>query len=388
MMRGFFFLVLFGATFLGASPLKTDFGGTFKSIASYQRLRQKNLFRHDSQWVSEQRLRLKGSATFEWFHLEAAHETSLFFQESNDPYFSIPSSQEPSFWDAEWHPVDKTWMDVYHKLDRAFLKLNLEPVEIIAGKQVVSLGVSRLFAAVSQVPRHAFVVVDPEYPRTEDALSVIWSGTFGLEGRFLPKLKDQREHNFHLRAKGNKSDYDFALTTGRSDDKIFIGLETAGNLGDALLFAEIVGYDVDGRNYGQGLVGIDQALSPKWKYIAEFFYNGFGKRKSDYRVERYLHRSAPYRGNWYGGLSVTWETTDLLKTNLITIANIVDPSFLLNLSFNYSLGNSTELLLGQYLSLGEDDAEFGGELPLLPAILPGIELGLPDLSYLALKWYF
>ncbi len=73
-----------------------------------------------------------------------------------------------------------------------------------------------------------------------------------------------------------------------------------------------------------------------------------------------------------------------LKTNMLAIGNVADPSFLTNLFWAYSLSNSTEVLWGQFLSLGSAQSEFGGTLPF--GTIFG--LGLPDLSYAAFKWYF
>ena len=191
----------------------------------------------------------------------------------------------------------------------------------------------------------------------------------------MPKNPGQAKDNFHLRVKGDWLGADWALTAGRSDDKEFVGTESALNIGDSLLRAELVSYLKRNKTYGQGLLGFDTVFSAAWSSKWEVFYNGFGGVS---------HRSAPFQGTWYGANLTSWEIHPLLKANLLSILNFEDPSALFHLYFNYSLSSSWDLLLGQFLNRGKGTSEFGGEIPLGP----GISLGQPDITYAALRWYF
>lgn len=322
--------------------------------------------------------------TISILRFEVADETSLFWQKPNASVFPVPDFNPQSAWEAKWNLRQGKEVYAFNRLDRAFVQMTAGPVQVIAGKQVVAIGVGQLFGAVSQTQRYPLIVIDPEYQKTEDAATVIWSGPFQMEARFLPKVKGQREHNFHLRAKGSKGGYDLALTSGKSDDKPYLGIETAGNIGDSVLRAELVGYQDGGTGLLQGLVGWDYVFSKTWSAQVEFFYNGFGKEKNLF-VEPFRHRSTPYRGKVYGGMHVTWEAHPLMKWHFTTIGNLNDPSALLHLFTNYSLSGNLDLLLGQYFSVGKDAAEFGGRQQ---TGLPGVELGLPDISYLAVRYYF
>ncbi len=359
--------------------------GNLKSIASYERLKQSGLYPNDQEGVAEQRLRLIGEFTKGPLRLEIHDQISYFAQTTNTPFFSLPNYNPTPAWISTWNVVNQPNQQLIQQLDRANLQLSLRDVVILVGKQVISTGVGHLFQAVSQVPRLPFVLIDPEYPFTEDAASVTWKGPFVLEARFLPKTRGQQNHNFHIRAKGSKGGYDMALTAGRSDDKVYVGLETAGNIGDSLLRAEIVGYNAALRDYVQGLIGLDTVFSPKFSGEIEFFYNGFGSR-TPYLLTPLLHRPAPYRGLWYGGGHLTWDPGSRLKIQLLAIVNLLDPSILWNLTVGYSLASNLDLTLGQFLGTGSrSDSEFGGRIP---SGFPGISLGLPDLTYLELKWSF
>jgi len=348
-------------------------------------LRQNNIYPSNTVPLTEQRLRLQGTLSKAWFRAEFADETSLFYQKANQPSVPVPTYNPVPAWNASWNLMNTTQTLITNRIDRAYVQFNWAPVELRVGKQVIATGVGHIFNAISQVPRYPFVVVDPEYPVTEDAATVVWDGPLVLEARFLPKVPGQKDHNFHLRAKGTKDGFDVALTAGRSDDKMYVGLESAGNLGESLLRAELVGYDDVGVDYVQSLVGFDTVFSASWSAQFEVFYNGFGSLKP-YLLQPLLHRPAPYRGKYYAGATVTWETTARLKTNLLAITNLADPSVLFHLYFNFSLWQSVDLMLGQFLNVGGSTAEFGGKY-ILP-IFPQIQWGLPDLTYIAVKYYF
>ena len=208
----------------------------------------------------------------------------------------------------------------------------------------------------------------------------------GARGAFFTKVAGQTDNNWHLRAKHTIAGYDVAATAGRSDDKWFAGLETAGNLGDSLLRAELVGYRRDDRGWVQALLGYDRALSSKWNLQTEVFYNGFGK-SGGYTLALLLHRSSPYHGLWYWGAAVGWEVEPRLKAGFAAIVNLLDPSTLVNVYVTYSLLANLDLLLGQYLSVGAGpDAEFGGTLP--DPQLAQLRLGIPDMTYAVLKLAF
>jgi len=377
--------LIFSCLGLAANALDLELDGSFKSIMTHQRLRQIGVFPYDDSLVAEQRLRLKGSFTHSWLYLEVAKEASLNFRQ---PYRPTPAANQfapESAWPARWVAIDEDNYQFIHRFDRLFAQLSFDSLQITIGKQAVSEGVGKIFNAVSQVPRQPLVLVDPEWSRPEDALSLVWNGPFTIETRYLPRTATQRKDNFHLRAKGTSSTgYDIALTTGKSDDKPYVGVETAGNLGESLLYAELVGYEQLGTDYLQWLIGLDHAISSKLRITLEAFYNGFGAVEKPYLFSAALHRSTPFRGRWYGGMVASWEATERLRITQWVVVNCADISSLWHLYSSYSLSNNTEFLLGQFLSVGDSRSEFGGKLP----IIAGAEIGVPDLTYAAFKWYF
>jgi hypothetical protein len=315
--------------------------------------------------------------------LEGADETSFSYQRYNPATIALPDTTPKSAWNAKWNLTHDNEKSIDNRIDRLFVQLNIQSTTLIAGKQVIATGVGQIFTAVSQVQRYPYIYIDPEYEKTEDAVSFIWAGPLQLEARYLPKTGTQKKDNFHLRAKGSKGGFDTALTVGRSDDKAYAGLEAAGNWGSSVIRGEIVGYEANSIDWLQGLVGWDYVFSAKWSAKVEAFYNGFGSL-SGYTAGPYVHRSAPFLGRWYAGALVTWETHPLFKSNLLAIVNLQDPSTLLHFFFNYSLGNNLDILFGQFINLGRADAEFAGK----QTVVGPLKIGLPDVTYATVRWYF
>jgi len=243
--------------------------------------------------------------------------------------------------------------------------------------------VGQIFNAVSQMQRYPLVFIDPEFPKTEDGITLIWKGPVQMEGRYLPKSPRQEHDSFHLRAKGSLEGVDWALTSGRSDDKAFLGGESAFNCGEALMRMELVAYELRKKIYAQGLLGFDYVFSAAWSSKWEVFYNGFGESFRS-PLEGFLHRSAPFRGTWYLGNLTDWEIHPLLKLHWVSVLNLKDPSLLLHLALHYSLSESLDLMLGLFFNWGKGDSEFGGQIPLLA----GKSIGQPDITYLGIRWYF
>lgn len=381
-------VALMKAGWCAAIPLDLQISGSAKTIANAQFLRHQNIYSKDTVLQGEERLWVNSAITAGTVMLEFTQEASFFAETTNTTAVSVPEFSPRNAWDAEWSLWNSNGTRGIYRIPRLYLQITSGDFEARVGKQVVAIGVGKLFSAVSQLPRLPFTMVDQEYQRGEDALSLKWGKGLVLEGRFLPKVSSQKDHNFHLRAKAQKGGYDIGLTTGRSDDKVFMGLEMAGNLGDDLLRAEIVGFRHGDKDVVQALLGFDHVFNAKWSMTFETFYNGFGDLYDDYQLA-YPHRSTPYRGRYYLGATVTWEMSDRLKASLTEIVNLLDPSFLSNLQFNYSLGNNLDLLVGQYLSVsGRPKGEFGGKTPI-PVPLPvTLSVGLPDLTYAAMRWYF
>ena len=161
-------------------------GGSFKSITSMDRLRQTGIFEKDTTYVNEERLRLQGSVSRSWFRVEVADQLSFTGQTPNNSVIPVPNFMPQTALNTDSTLISTGTENLLNHLDRAFLQLTFDQVQFILGKQVISMGVGKIFSAVSRVPRYPLTMIDPEYEFTEDAVTMIWQGPFTLEARFLP----------------------------------------------------------------------------------------------------------------------------------------------------------------------------------------------------------
>lgn len=369
-----------------SDPWNLSLWGSYKSIAALQQHRQQGVYPNDKVPLTEQRLRIGGALTKDWFRLEVANEVLACAQVPNAPRLPLPSSEPAPAFDATLRIASSDELSLVNRLDRAFAQAQFDDLEITVGKQVVAMGVGRIFSAVSQTRRRSFLFVDPEYPVTEDAVFVSWQGPVLIEGRFLPRTETERGHNFHVRIGERSPLFDLMLTLGRSDDKALVAVEAAANLDSFVLRGELAGYDWEGGSRFQAILGYDQVYSSQWSAEAEIFYNGFGVASSSlHTAAPPVHRSAPALGQWYAGGKVTYEATPLLKGALSAVLNLVDPSALLHLSLSYAVTQTWDILVGQFIGIASQaHSEFGGTLPLAP----GFSAGIPDLSYVVLRMHF
>ncbi len=368
-----------------SNPLTSSFRGQLKPIVGVKQLRQENLYENSTIPYQEDRLRLEATLTKGWFYAEVADETLYRIERKNAAFLPFAFTESEPFWNAEWKIEERDNSLLKTRLDRAYIQASFEPVEIRIGKQVIPIGVGHLFSTVSQTRRYAFTDVDPEYDRTEDAVTVLWKKGVRLDARYLPRDKGKERDNFHLRWLFDFEGADAVLGAGQTDGKHFVSLEGSRGVGDAVLRFEAILYENADRYQGQSLLGWDEVWNSKVSTKTEIFYNGFGKDQTT-TLEGFPHRSSNYRGKFYFGNLIQYEWTPRLKVNFLTIANLNDPSLLLHLYFNYSLSDNLDLILGHYQNWGgTPSSEFGGKMDV-PFTLA--KVGLPDLSYALVRWAF
>ena len=148
-------------------------GGSLKGFFVFEKLRQTGIYPHDEVPLHEQRLRLQSALTFKALRLELANETFFYLQRSNPPRFVLPDLNPKSAWNPKWSFYQSPSTEIFNRFDRAFVQMDLGPTKIVIGKQVIPIGVGQIFNAVSQMQRYPLIFIDPEFPKTEDAVTVI-----------------------------------------------------------------------------------------------------------------------------------------------------------------------------------------------------------------------
>lgn len=332
----------------------------------------------------EHRFRLGWELESPWLRVEVAQELSLWHQTVNPAVVEGLDAPPTNAWDLSQVLFEGDSTRLTGRLDRLNFALQRRGARIRIGRQAVSMGTGHMFNAISQVPRRQFNVIDPEYPHSEDGVLATFDGALVVDVGFFPKTGPQTSDNYFIRAKSSKRGFDVAFTGGWSDQKAFVGVETAGGLGEELIRGELVVYQRGDQTRFQGLLGLDTVLTSRLSVEFELFYNQFGSGGDYVLMPELAHRPTPYLGRWYTGALFRWDGGARWNASALGIMNMLDNSLRLQLQCTYSLGASTDLLAGHTMGAGGEGSEFGGAI----ATPQGISLGLPNMTYAALRYYF
>jgi hypothetical protein len=128
--------------------------------------------------------------------------------------------------------------------------------------------------------------------------------------------------------------------------------------------------------------------------VIEYHYNGFGQSDSRYDplslaqnpdlLVRIARGQMFTLGRHYLAGSVLVEITPLWSITPVLLANVGDPSALLQLTTNYSLSDNMTLLGGINLPMGSSGTEFGG----IETVQPGLYLSTGPSVFAQFAWYF
>jgi len=126
----------------------------------------------------------------------------------------------------------------------------------------------------------------------------------------------------------------------------------------------------------------------------EYYYNGFGQRSGSYSLaqlvanpelaDRLLRGQTFSIGRHYLAAGLTVEMSPLWLVTPNLFMNLADPSALLQVVTQYSLGDNLSFLAALNLPLGADGSEFGG----IPTGIGESNLSRDAGLFAQLAWYF
>ncbi len=152
-------------------------------------------------------------------------------------------------------------------------------------------------------------------------------------------------------------DFEWALLGGVVRDDYVIGGSIQGEL------FQWLGVRVDGHManpddsqadaYSELSLGIEHLWSNSLEIRVEQFYHGSGAGSvSDY-VANVTRSDSFYLGRNYTALGLSYEFTPLLNTQMLTIANLTDHSYLISCNAIYSLADEAELAVNIGVPIGD-----------------------------------
>ena len=350
-----------------------------------------------------QRLRLMAAPELGPLRFDLAYEQAL--ELVSDPGLGLGPGLGSSSTGINWLPFQWTIEDWDHgswghRFDRLLVTAPIgESASVTAGRQTISWATSLIFT-----PTDPFVPFDPadpfrEYRAGVDAVRIQgYSGPF-TELDFVFRPEDTQEGTTFTalgRITTASGPWEVSGWAGvLHDEGAVSAAATLTAAGTAFRGEAELRWPDDVLRLS---IGADRSfpLAGRDLYVVlEYQRDGYGAADPDEYSRVIL--SAPYRrgemqviGRNEAALQASWRATPLLTTDLLTMWNMNDGSFLLSPAASYSLSNETYIRGGFFFGIGSGE----GRSVSIPAenlsfVLPGSEYGIvPSSLYISLTGFF
>ena len=294
---------------------------------------------------------------------------------------------------------------ILHRLDRLWAGYATEKTVLRFGRQALSWGNGLFYAPMDLVNPFDPATIDTEHKAGDDMLYAQYlrnsgddiQGAVVFRRNILTGDAESDEATIALKYHGFAGEYEYDLLVAKSYDDPVLGLGFARDIGGAQWSSDLVVTDTDTDTYLQFVTNLTYSWTMAGKNMSgavEYHFNGFGQSGGRYdplsladNPDLLLHLSRGQMftlGRHYLAGSVMIEMTPLWSVSPVLLANIADPSGLLQLTTNYSLGDNMTLLGSINLPMGAGGTEFGG----IDTGLPGLYLSGGAGVFAQFAWYF
>ena len=277
------------------------------------------------------------------------------------------------------HDRDKSAL--LHRLDRFWAGYATEKTVIRVGRQAISWGNGLFYAPMDLVNPFDPAAIDTEYKAGDDMLYIQYLQDNGndVQGALVVRRnpldgevgREQATAAAKYHGFAGAAEYD--LLVAEHYDDVVVGLGGTYSLGGAVLRGDLVVTDTDTDTYTQ--------LVANWSYswtwrdrnmsgALEYYFNGFGQHDGRYDPQslagnpdllaRVARGETFTLGRHYLAGSVLVEMTPLWTVTPTLLANVADPSALLQLVTSFSLSDNMTFLGSLNVPLGRNGSEFGG----------------------------
>jgi hypothetical protein len=345
----------------------------------------KNLLLHSESWDGEPytldlnrlRLELKGplapnvrvDVQYDNEVLLGSYLRTTQFQQQKD-------QPPPQYWSAQSNYVERPALYGVHRLYRAQLQVAAGDTDLRIGRQRIAWGTGRFWSPLDLLNPFSPVALEREERLGVDALLVEhkFSPVSRVSGVYAPSRtpgEDSRALQWHDNARG----VDFSFTVGRFRGSEVVGVDLAGQIGQAGVRAELTRVRPRiGTAFVRALLGIDYAFANTLTLSAELYRDGSGASSTAaYDFFALVNGSRQTLARHYLGLHAGYEITPLLKLNTDIVLNLDDRSRFVAPSITYSIRTNLDGSLGVRWFSGPAGSEFARP---------------PDAVTVVLQWFF
>jgi hypothetical protein len=277
------------------------------------------------------------------------------------------------------HDRDKAAL--LHRLDRFWAGYASEKMVIRAGRQAISWGNGLFYAPLDLVNPFDPAAVDTEYKAGDDMLYVQYLQDSGNDlqvaavARRDPLDGEVSREQATVAAKyhGLVGGSEYDLLVAEHYDDVVLGLGGTYSPGGAVLRGDVVVTDTDTDTYVQVVANGSYSWTWRGRNMSgalEYHFNGFGQHDGRYDpaslagnpdlLARVARGESFTLGRHYLAASVLIEMSPLWTLTPTVLANIGDPSALLQVVTSRSLSDNVTFLGSLNLPVGPDGSEFGG----------------------------
>ena len=262
-----------------------------------------------------------------------------------------------------------------HRLDRFWAGYTGEKLVVRAGRQALSWGNGLYFHPLDLVNPFDPTTIDTEYKTGDDMVYAQYLRDNGHDLQAAAVFRrdpvtGERESDqgtVALKYHGFAGEYEYDVLVGENIGDTVVGVGAVGSVGGAVWRGDIVVTDADDETRVELVANLSYSWTWAGKNVSgagEYFRNGDDR---DYLA-----------GSLMIELSPLWTLTPTL------IGNIDDPSALLQVVTQYSLGDNATFLGSLNLPLGGNGTEFGGPETGIPGRYLSYDAGI----FAQLAWYF
>jgi len=418
MRLSFFILCLALVATAGADSGATEVGGHTKFALTSQAYPDQSLFRDlvgSNTLDLSGGLRLNFKANSQRWSFDAAYQLLGLSGDSIELGRALPGAANIFFpglpnddrrlFDLTDGIEDNADTVLLHRIDRLAVGYSSEKAVIRFGRQVLSWGNGFFYAPMDLVNPFDPAAVDTEYKSGDDMLYTQYlrdsgddvQAAYVIRRNHITGDVDSDESTAAIKYHGFAGEFEYDVLLAQNYGDAVVGFGGSKSVGGSVWTADAVLTRTDNDTYVQLVTN----LTYSWNWfdrnmsgVIEYFFNGFGQRAGAYDplslannpdlVERITRGELFSIGRHYLAGSVTIELTPLWGVTPTLLANLSDPSGLLQLVTNYSLSDNMTLLGSINVPLGPKGSEFGG----VSASQPNRYLSGGAGLFAQIAWYF
>ncbi len=300
------------------------------------------------------------------------------------------------------HDRDKAAL--LHRLDRFWAGYASEKAVVRVGRQAISWGNGLFYAPMDLVNPFDPAAVDTEYKAGDDMVYLQYLQDSGSDLQAAAVVRrnplngevESEQATVAVKYHGFVGNSEYDLLVAEHYDDLVLGLGGTWSPGGAVLRGDLVVTDTDSDTYVQLVANWTYSWTWRGRNMSgalEYHFNGFGQQDGRYDpeslaenpdlLERLARGETFTLGRHYLAGSVLIEMTPLWTLTPTLLANIGDPSALLQLVTSRSLSDNVTFLGSLNVPVGPGGSEFGGI-----ESGDGLYLSTGPGVFAQLAWYF